>query len=171
MMIFKQLYDSTLKYRKNAWNYPDVDGQLVNIVPNPSAGLITFHFKVKSQKHRNEGYMVRIQFYNVEFSDHPLSSTSIKIIDKDTGKPLYFERISLTDKNKKNFVRVRCGCSDFRFRFAWEDRAVNALWGGVPKGYTPVPGSKRPPVNPEHLAGMCKHVYACAKAIQQYFSR
>lgn len=171
MLTFKQLYDSTMKYRKWARSYPDVDGKLVDIIPNVSAGILTFRFRVKSVTKINEGYNTWIQFYNVKFSDHPLSSTSIKIIDKDTKEPLYFERISLVDASKKNYVRVRCSCYDFRFRFAWEDKAVQALYGGRPARYTRKPGSTRPEVNPQHIPGMCKHIYQCAKGIERYFTR
>lgn len=171
MLTFKQLYDSTVKYRKWARVYPDVDGKLVDIIPNTRAGLITFRFRVKSVQKRNEGYNVWMQFYNIEFGEKPISSTSVKIIEKDTGKPLYFERIALVDNKKKNYVRVRCSCADFRFRFAWEDRANKCLYGGVPRSYQRVPGSTRPPVNPEHIPGMCKHIFQCAKGIEYYFCR
>lgn len=171
MMTFKELFDSTVRYRKWSNFYPDVDGKLVDIIPNTTAKLITFRFRVKSVSKINEGYNVWLQFYNVEFSDHPLSSKSVKIIEKDTGKPLYFEKISLVNKSNRNFCRVRCGCADFRFRFAWEDKAVNALYGGVPKSYQRKPGSNRQPVNPQHIPGICQHIYACAKSIEHYFAR
>lgn len=171
MMTFKQLYDSTVKFRHWRSDYPNVDGELVSITPNTSAKLITFRFRVKSVSNANEGYNTWLQFYNIEYSDHPLSSTSIKIIEKETGKPLYFERISLTDTRKKNFVRVRCGCQDFRFRFSWEDRANKCLYGGVPKSYKRKPGSTRPEVNPKHIPGICKHIFQCAKGIERYFCR
>lgn len=168
MKTFKQLYDDTKRYSKgNSRFVRDIDGELYNIIPNVPAKLITFEFKVKSQAKRNEGYRVRLQFYDMKFHDKPTSSNCVKIEDKYTGKPLYFEKINLFTQP----VRVRCGCQDFRFRFAWEDRAVQALYGGVPKGYTPVPGSNRPPVNPEHIPGFCKHIYQCAMTIQHYFAR
>lgn len=165
---FKQLYDSTKKYSKgNSRFSKDVDGKLYNIIPNVRAKLITFEFKVESQTHQNEGYRVRLQFYDMKFGTTPTSSNCIKIIDKYSGEPLYFEKIDLF----KQAVRVRCGCQDFRHRFAWEDRAVGALYGGVPKSYKPVPGSNRPPVNPDHIPGFCKHVFQCAMTIQHYFAR
>lgn len=171
MLIFKQLYDFTRKFKSWRAHYPDVDSTLVDIIPNVKAKLLTFRYRVKSQTKRNEGYNVWIQFYNVEFDTKPISSTSVKIINKATNEPLYFERISLTEKARKNYVRVRCGCADFRFRFAWEDRDAGCLYGGVPKGYTPVPGSNRPPVNPDHIPGMCKHIFMCAKGSEHFFMR
>lgn len=171
MLTFKELYDFTRKFKSWRANYPDVDGKLVDIIPNRTANLITFRYRVKSVSRINEGYNVWIQFYNVEFSDRPITSNSVKIIEKDTGKPLYFERISITDKSKQNYCRVRCGCKDFRFRFAWEDRANQCLYGGVPKSYKRKPGSTRPPVNPEHIPGFCKHIWQCAKGSERYFMR
>lgn len=175
MLTFKDLYDSTMKFTKKMKSSnrtkKDVKGELVGIIPNTLAKTITFRFRVKSATEIGEGYNVWLQFYNIDFSDHPLSSKSVKIIDKDSGNPLYFEKISLTDNLKKNYVRVRCGCQDFRFRFAWEDRAHKCLYGGVPKSYTRKIGSTRPPVNPDHIPGMCKHIFQCAKAIEHYFAR
>lgn len=175
MYTFKDLYDSTMKFMKRMNGTDrtsiDVDAKLVDIVPNTYSKIITFKYRVKSVKKRNDGYNCYLQFYNVEFSDHPISSSSVKIIEKDTGKPLYFERISITEKKRQNYVRVRCTCFDFRHRFAWEDKAVNALYGGAPAKYTPKPGSNRPPVNPDHIPGMCKHLIACARGSQHYFMR
>lgn len=171
MLTFKELYDSTKKLAKWRSNYPDVDGKLIDIIPNVTAKLITFRFRVKSVSRRNEGYNVWIQFYNIEFSDHPLSSNSAKIIDKETKEPLYFEKISLVDARKRNYVRVRCSCKDFQFRFSWEDRENKCLYGGVPKSYTRKPGSNRPPVNPHHYPGFCKHIWQCTKSLEHYFMR
>jgi hypothetical protein len=103
-------------------------------------------------------------------STRPITTNSIKIIN-EKGNPVYFERISITDNKNKNWCRVRCSCSDFKHRFAWEDRDVNALFGAPPAKYTPVPGSNRPPVNPEHIPGMCKHIFGCAKGLEHYFMR
>lgn len=176
MKTFKDLYEDVLKYNEKYAKtsgrlVKDVDGKLIDIIPNIRAKMITFRFRAKSQSESNEGYNVWLQFYNVEFSDHPISSSSVKIIDKKTKNPLYFERISLTDRKKKNYVRVRCSCMDFRHRFSWEDRAVQALYGAPPAKYKRKPGSNRPPVNPEHIPGFCKHIWNCAKAIEHYFGR
>lgn len=170
MKTVKELYDSTIKFKSWRHSYPDITVNLKSITPNTRARLLTFGFVADSQTNKKK-YNVWVQFYNVEFSDHPLSSTSVKIIDKETKEPLYFERISLTDKRKQNYVRVRCACSDFRFRFAWEDLENECLYGGRPKSYQRKPGSNRPPVNPEHYPGFCKHIWECLKTIQHYFAR
>jgi hypothetical protein len=172
MYTFKELYDSTKKYRPWARSYPDVSGKLVDIIPNMTSKILTFRYRVESTSKSNEGYNVWVQFYNVEMSNKPITSKSIKIIDTRTKEPIYFERISVTDPSKKNYVRVRCGCKDFQFRFAWEDRAVNALYGGPPKSYKRVsPPSGRPPVNPQSLPGMCKHIFAAVRDSQRFFMR
>lgn len=171
MLTFRQLYDFTKKFKKWRRNYPDVDGKLVDIIPNRIAKLITFRFRVKSVSRINEGYNVWLQFYNVEFSDTPTSSNCAKIVDKETKKPLYFEKISLVNSKNQNYVRVRCSCKDFRFRFSWEDKAAGALYGGKPASYTRKPGSTRPEVNPEHIPGMCKHIWQAAKSLERYFVR
>ena len=68
-------------------------------------------------------------------------------------------------------MRVRCNCPDFQFRFAWEDRGKQALYGGPPKSYvrkTPDPPIGRPYVNPEQIPGICKHLYDFAKQLEPF---
>ena len=170
MLTFKQLYDSTIFFSHWRGSYPDVTTELVAIIPNLLTHQITFKYRAKSASNSNEGYNVYVQFYNVNMDIKPITTNSIKIVDKD-GDSVYFERISITDPNPKNWCRVRCGCMDFRHRFAWEDRAVNALYGPPPPSYTPVPGSKRGPVNPEHIPGFCKHIFAAVRDHQRFFMR
>jgi hypothetical protein len=58
----------------------------------------------------------------------------------------------------KTKVKVRCDCSDFRWRFAYYNAKHGALYGVAPPPY--VKKSDRPPVNPRELPGMCKHLMA-----------
>lgn len=76
------------------------------------------------------------------------------------------------DKNSKLFSGVVVkNCPDFQFRFSWEDRAQQALYGGPPKVYirkTPPPPLGRPEVNPEFIPGICKHLYDFAKQLEPF---
>lgn len=67
---------------------------------------------------------------------------------------------------KKETVKLRCTCPDFRHSFSWEDFDVEALSGRrIP--YTKVPGSNRPPRNPDHVPGLCKHLRSVIYELQK----
>lgn len=72
------------------------------------------------------------------------------------------EPISLSQKN----IKVACDCMDFRFRFAPHNDKDSSLASAPPPAYTRVPGSTRPPVNPQKLPGMCKHLYKVINALE-----
>lgn len=59
-------------------------------------------------------------------------------------------------------------CADFYYRWAWADfYGGNCLYGPSPKVYRPVAGSKRGPVNPNNVIGICKHVLGTVKGLEQ----
>lgn len=70
--------------------------------------------------------------------------------------------ISLTTQ----YVRVRCDCLDFQHRFAHYDHADNSLWGPAPAPYQRQT-TDRPPVNPNQVTGMCKHLIKTVDALKQ----
>jgi hypothetical protein len=79
-------------------------------------------------------------------------------------------RVKTTDKSyishidyKKTEVKVRCDCPDFRWRFAWYNDQKEALYGLRPPPYRRK--TNRPPVNPRHLPGMCKHLMNVVKIL------
>lgn len=57
-------------------------------------------------------------------------------------------------------VQVRCTCEDFNHTFAWYNLKDGSLYGPKPAKYKRVPGSTRPPRNPEKTPGLCKHLMA-----------
>ena len=104
-------------------------------------------------------YKVYLEFMNVKFADEPekLDDTWAKIEYK--GDTYYFEKPAID----MNPIRVRCDCMDFTHRFSHECQHAGILYGGNPTTYvrkTPAPPEGRPYVNPEHVPGMCKHIYA-----------
>jgi hypothetical protein len=55
-------------------------------------------------------------------------------------------------------IRVHCSCTDYYFSFWMWNKKGNSHYGEDMKPYTPVGGSNRPPKNPNHYMGMCKHL-------------
>jgi hypothetical protein len=64
---------------------------------------------------------------------------------------------------RKTEVKVRCDCPDFRWRFAYYNDLKQALYGLRPPPYKRK--TNRPPVNPRHLPGMCKHLFNVVKIL------
>jgi len=62
-------------------------------------------------------------------------------------------------------VMVKCDCDDFRWRFATFNFADGSLAGDPPPPY--VKKTKRPPVNPSQVPGICKHIFKLKKTLER----
>lgn len=116
----------------------------------------------------NQGrkYNPEIMFENVEYEDED-TPTNITILSTD-NEYHHFQPIVLAQNN----ARVRCTCLDFFYRFAHNNYKVDSLYGELPPKYQRVLGpygerSKRPPVNPLKVPGLCKHLYALVTDLQR----
>jgi hypothetical protein len=180
-MTLKQLYDTMVNrfanWRRNYGNAPRI--VLTSITPYVGTKSLVFKFSVQSFQSYNtkaytygnkpsakrktpiRNYTVYIQFLGVEFSEKPKTTKYSKFDYK--GKTYYYEKPNAF----VNKARVRCNCMDFTHRFAWEDRAVGALFGGPPKAYTSKAKHKRGPVNPQHIPGICKHITAVLRFLER----
>lgn len=65
-------------------------------------------------------------------------------------------------KSNRNYVKVRCSCLDFYYRFAIWNHKNGSLLGDPPPPYVRKPGSNRAPVNPDKVDGVCKHIMGLA---------
>lgn len=102
-------------------------------------------------------YQATIQFDNVPVMKAP-DTGSVKIKVK-SGKEHHIMPVILNN----NDVQVSCTCHDFKWRFAWYNNKAGALYGPKPKPYTKK--TNRPPVNPNGVAGVCKHLIKLAQAL------
>lgn len=57
------------------------------------------------------------------------------------------------------YVQVNCTCLDFYWRFATWNAGDESLAGNPPPPYKKK--TRRPPVNPRKVPGVCKHLIAC----------
>lgn len=104
-------------------------------------------------------YALSFEFHGVEYYETKVKATMLTTDKQPNGKRYYYEPPIIGS----NPVQIRCQCPDFRHRFSWEDKKANALKGN-PKKYVPVsPPSGRPPVNPDHVMGFCKHAWSFSK--------
>jgi len=69
-------------------------------------------------------------------------------------------------KMRSSYVKARCTCLDFYYRFALWNWQAGAIYGDKPKPYTRVPGSNRGPVNPNKVPGVCKHIIKFVEELQ-----
>lgn len=63
-----------------------------------------------------------------------------------------------------NDVRTRCNCLDYYHRFAYYNYNDGSIFGKKPKPYIRKT-TNRPPVNPEHVPGICKHIIKTIAAL------
>ncbi len=95
----------------------------------------------------------------------------VKFEDNDTNENVTFTASDNQTYNMQPLslsgatVRVRCSCLDFRYRFSVWNNAKDALYG------EPFPPfrrtSNRPPVNPDRVPGLCKHIIKAVEALTQ----
>lgn len=76
------------------------------------------------------------------------------------GQEHHIQPISLA----RNNVKVRCDCLDFYHRFFPHNNRDKSLYGNVPRPYVRKTNT-RPPVNPQNVPGLCKHLLAAAEAL------
>lgn len=60
-------------------------------------------------------------------------------------------------------IKCRCSCPDFRHTFSWEDFDVNSLSG---RRLQYLKTGNRPERNPDHHAGICKHLGSLIHLLQ-----
>ena len=97
-------------------------------------------------------YDTEIRFNDVKYVSEDSSGPKVKIDDNSSGEPIWIEPIN----ERRSDVQVKCTCLDFYYRFAPFNAANNALIGDPPPRY--VKKTDRPPVNPNEIPGVCKHI-------------
>lgn len=106
----------------------------------------------------NKEYDVKLLFKNVKYQDQP-SDKNITFTAEDK-KTYNIIPISLAT----NTVRVKCTCLDFYFRFTVWNHNKGALIGKPPKPYVRKT-TTYPPVNPQKVPGICKHILKTVDAL------
>lgn len=134
--------------------YPDVDIRDFSYMGY--AGTNTLAFKAEAESsHPGKAYQVNINFFGQAPSR---TKDNLHPFEVDiNGVKWYFPTPTGNDN-----VALRCSCKDFDARFARVLAEHKALIGPPPV-YTPKPGSNRPSVNPNRAPGVCKHLWAFIK--------
>jgi len=125
----------------------------------PYLGTKMLHVRSISNSNGNQ-YQQAIQFNGVQFASQ--DSPEVVTFQAVDGRDAHAKPIQLSGHNCK----VRCGCLDFRFRFANYNSGDKSLVGRPPPLYRRKT-TTRPPVNPMQVPGMCKHLLKLVQTLRQ----
>jgi len=127
--------------------------QQIQLIPAPPSGTLEAQAIALSNGNK---YQPIIFFNNVAYERED-TPQNITFTGAD-AQEYHVQPISLRTNNCK----VRCTCLDFRWRFSVQNQEKDALYGPGPGIYQKVPGSTRPPNNPQGVPGLCKHLLKLA---------
>lgn len=152
---------SGMKKIRDPGKYPSYD--TTTFATQGSPGIKSVMYKGTVQGEKNE-YPVYVQFRGVEFAEEAKPGFIPYEKGDVTGNKTigYYE---VPDLNR-NDVALKCMCTDFRFMWEFPLYKAKALIGQFRK-YVKVPGSNRPPKNPENILGVCKHVWSFTNALKE----
>lgn len=168
--IVRQLDERTMvDLERNTKNFqppasPDARQNAVNQVQIPkmefSADRLKHGLIIKATAvSGGQQYEPSIMFDEVVYEDSDQAdNTTFKAKDR---KEYHIIPIDLTKHNAK----VRCNCLDFYYRFAPQNNKDDSLLGPAPPPY--IKKTNRPPVNPQKVPGVCKHLLRMVQALKQ----
>lgn len=106
-----------------------------------------------------KNYDTKILFDQIEYLDEE-TPTSVTFMGSDRQE-YTIEKIDLASSN----VKLSCNCLDFHYRFAYWNKSNDVLLGTPPPPYRRK--TNRPPVNPNKVPGVCKHLIKTVEALRQ----
>jgi hypothetical protein len=105
-------------------------------------------------------HLVHIMFLGVEYSRQPVDDPEWVSFQDRMGEG-WLKKPSIMTSD----ARVRCSCPDFYYTFSYYNWEQGALWGTKARPYKRLTLT-RPPRNPLHVVGFCKHGFNAAKSLQ-----
>lgn len=147
----------TIKDSPRAQNASKVQVQEVTLIPSLQDKTLTAKSRTRS---KDKFYETIIVFSGVKFfTEGGNGRQEIQVTD---GSTYYIDPI----RPYKSNVKVRCTCLDFYFRFSVWDQRDDALTGEAPEPYRRKTQSY-PPVNPQKVSGLCKHIIKITDYLRQ----
>lgn len=142
--------------KKRQYAVDPIDVLSMKLTPFVGTKTLMCRFECKSEQ---KIYDTVIQFTNVIYEEED-TRDNVTFLASDKQK-YHIQPINLAEGS----VTVRCTCLDFYYRFSHYDSKDKALFGRPPKPY--VKKTDRPPVNPNRVSGICKHIMASIRELRQ----
>lgn len=147
----------TIKDSPRESNANKVQVQEVNLIPSLQNKSLTVKARTRTS---DKFYETIIVFSGVQFFDE--GGHGRQEIQATDGSTYFIDPI----RPYKSNVKVRCTCLDFYFRFSVWDQRDDALTGEPPQPYQRK-SDAYPPVNPQKLSGVCKHIMKLTNYLKQ----
>lgn len=147
----------TIKNSPRDQNANKVQVQEVNLIPSIQNKSLTAKSRTRTS---DKFYETIIVFSGVQYFDE--GGHGRQEIQGADGSSYFIDPI----RPYKSNVKVRCTCLDFYFRFSVWDQRDDALTGEPPQPYQRKTDSY-PPVNPQKVSGLCKHIIKLTNYLKQ----
>lgn len=147
----------TIKDSPREQNANKVQAQEINLIPSLPDNTLTAKARMQSSGKFYEALIVLsgVKFFN----EGGHGRQQIQTAD---GATYYIDPVRPYKAN----VKVRCNCLDFYFRFSVWDQRDDALTGEPPERYHRKTVNY-PPVNPQKISGVCKHIISLANQLKR----
>jgi hypothetical protein len=156
------LFDSTKQlaaWRATGYGNSNMNWRLESAIPYKGVKALLFQARCYGETENTE-HIVDIYFNGVRYLDEPVKNAEYKTIEYKNVDYMY------AYPDLKTECQTRCSCSDYYFRWEYANKLVKALFGRLSKKYVRKTKT-RPPVNPDHLPGICKHIYGLQGYLRQ----
>ncbi len=157
---YQELENKTIAFipptRKRQYAVDPVQIVQMKLVPYRTSGALQVHGVANSAGKKYDTIML---FSEVMYEDGDQSdNVTFKASDNED---YHITPIQLNASN----VKVRCSCLDFRWRFSLWNSKDGSLYGDPPPPYQKT--TNRPPVNPQRVPALCKHLMKTMIALKQ----
>ena len=162
-MTFGEIKRAMVNYRnprtykpfRNLFNIKKLD-----VIPFKGTKKVTYKATIVGE---SDTYVCSIQFLGINFEDAPTQSATEDAQDSK-GQAVFFEKPFA----ERTPVKLKCSCTDFRFRTEKPLHDKKSLIGNWRKYIrkTPPPPLGRPFVNPDNIPNFCKHVNSLMKSLK-----
>lgn len=147
----------TIKDSPRQSNANKVQIQEVNLIPSIQGKTLTAKARTRTSE---KYYETIIVFSGVQYFDE--GGHGRQEFQATDGSTYFIDPI----RPYKSNVKVRCTCLDFYFRFSVWDQRDDALTGEAPEPYHRKTDTY-PPVNPQKVSGLCKHIIKLTNYLKQ----
>jgi hypothetical protein len=169
LLLEKATFADLIKNVKNPKNFNTVKRQfstqplvVTEVMITPYLGTKSLLVRAYVNSDSGKQYKTVIMFTKVKFvddvNDVDNPNDIVEFVASD-GQEYAIEKINL----KKIFVKIRCDCLDYRWRFSYYNSKKGSQYGGPPPPYQKK--TNRPPVNPNKVEGCCKHIIKSLQAL------